>query len=242
MINLIKALIPIPTKQMKSPKFIVIEGIDGCGKTTQVNLLGKWLSISSLLGEDQSLVISREPGGTELGKNMRNLILNNSGEAPVEKAELLMYMADRAQHVDKVISPALKRGDWVLLDRYTGSTMAYQGYGKGLSNDYIGTLADYTTDSIYPDLTIWLDTPLHICMERIKSKDPDRMESNGYEFMSRVQYGFSELCHNNDSWVRIDGNQIIDIIQAEIQHEILNMKFSTDSLPDLSTANSNQFL
>jgi dTMP kinase len=217
MINLIKALIPIPTKQMKSPKFIVIEGIDGCGKTTQVDLLGKWLPTSGLLGEDQSLVISREPGGTELGKNLRNLILNNSGDAPVEKAELLMYMADRAQHVDRVIIPALKRGDWVLLDRYVGSTMAYQGYGRGM------TLPNYVMEDVpSPDLTIWLDTPLYICMQRIKNKNPDRIESNGYEFMAKAQYGFSELCNYNPKWIRIDGNQETRLIESTIQREILN--------------------
>jgi dTMP kinase len=222
MINLLKALVPIANRRMKSPKFIAIEGIDGCGKTTQVDLLSKWLPNSGLLDNGQSLVISREPGGTVLGKNLRNLILDNSGEAPVEKAELLMYMADRAQHVDKVIRPALQRGDWVLLDRYVGSTMAYQGYGRGLPRHRIASLTDYVTEGLRPDLTIWLDTPLYTCMERIKSKATDRIESSGYEFMAKVQHGFIELCAYTPTWVRIDGNQETRLIESNIQREILD--------------------
>jgi dTMP kinase len=205
---------------MKLPKFIAIEGIDGCGKTTQVDHLAKWLPTCGLLDNGQSIVVSREPGGTGLGKILRSMILDNSGEAPVEKAELLMYMADRAQHVDKVIRPALQRGDWVLLDRYVGSTVAYQGYGRGLPRNRIASLTDYVTEGLRPDLTIWLDTPLYTCMERTKSKASDRIESSGYEFMAKVQHGFIELCSYTPTWVRVDGSQDEHLIASNIQREI----------------------
>ena len=115
-------------------KFIVIEGIDGCGKTTQIDALSKWLPKSGLINKDSKLITTREPGGSLLGKKLRGLILdNNDNNKPSSLAELLLYSADRAEHVSKIISPALKNNDWVISDRFSDSTLAYQGYGRNIN-------------------------------------------------------------------------------------------------------------
>ena len=115
-------------------KFNVIEGIDGCGKTTQIDELSKWLPKSGLIKKGSRLITTREPGGSQLGKKLRSLILdNNENYKPSSLAELLLYSADRAEHVSKIISPALKKNDWVISDRFSASTLAYQGYGRSIN-------------------------------------------------------------------------------------------------------------
>ena len=119
-------------------KLIVIEGIDGCGKTTQINEISKWLPNSGLMSKNSELITTREPGGSLLGKKLRRLILDNDENyRPSYLAELLLYSADRAEHVSKIISPALKNKNWVLSDRFSGSTLAYQGYGRNINLDII---------------------------------------------------------------------------------------------------------
>ena len=114
-------------------KFIVIEGIDGSGKSTQINQLSQWLNSSDLIPKNNQLVITREPGGTKLGQSIRSLLLDTSIEdSPNSITELLLYAADRAQHVNQIIRPSLSKGDWVISDRFCGSTLAYQGYGRKL--------------------------------------------------------------------------------------------------------------
>ena len=114
-------------------KFIAIEGIDGSGKTTQINQLSKWINSTDLIPENNQLIITREPGGTQLGKSIRSLLLDTSRDkSPDSITELLLYAADRAQHVNEIIRPALHKGDWVISDRFCGSTLAYQGYGRKL--------------------------------------------------------------------------------------------------------------
>ena len=113
-------------------KFIVIEGIDGCGKTTQIDRISKWLPNSGLMKKNSKLIKTREPGGSILGGKLRNLILDNNNK-PSSLAELLLYSADRAEHVAKIISPALKKDDWVISDRFSDSTLAYQGYGRNIN-------------------------------------------------------------------------------------------------------------
>ena len=130
-------------------RFVVLEGIDGCGKTTQLEQLRHWLPGSGLMRPGSRLVISREPGGTPLGLALRELLLHPPAEtAPCSDAELLLYAADRAQHVARVIRPALEAGDWVLCDRFTGSTAAYQGYGRGLPLERIATLERVATGGL----------------------------------------------------------------------------------------------
>ena len=117
-------------------RFIVLEGIDGCGKSTQINHLSKWLPRSGLMPPNTKLHLTREPGGTKLGDSLRNLLLNPpKDESPDSLTELLLYAADRAQHVNQLIRPLINKGDWVISDRFSGSTLAYQGFGRGLSID-----------------------------------------------------------------------------------------------------------
>ena len=127
-------------------RFLVLEGIDGCGKTTQLKALADWLPASGLMPAGAQLITTREPGGTALGQALRQLLLHPPEEqAPATRAELLLYAADRAQHVQTRLEPALAAGDWVLSDRYCGSTAAYQGYGRGLDLDLITQLEQLAT-------------------------------------------------------------------------------------------------
>jgi dTMP kinase len=188
-------------------RFIVLEGIDGCGKTTQLEALREWLPTSGLLPHGARVIVSREPGGTALGKALRELLLHPPGEAaPVPRVELLLYAADRAQHVETVLRPALERGDWVLCDRFTGSTWAYQGYGRGLMKSMIRDLEFLATGGLMADLTLWLDVPLAESGRRRGERPDDRIEGEGEVFQSRVAAGFATLASQR-GWTRIDANQ-----------------------------------
>jgi dTMP kinase len=188
-------------------RFVVLEGIDGCGKTTQLEALRQWLPTSGLLPPGARVVVSREPGGTALGQALRELLLHPPGEAaPVPRAELLLYAADRAQHVETVLRPALERGDWVLCDRFTGSTAAYQGYGRGLPLALIDTLESLATGCLQADLTLWLDVPLIESCWRRREQLADRLEEEGVAFLARVAHGFERLAAQR-GWTRINANQ-----------------------------------
>ena len=196
-------------------RFIVLEGIDGCGKTTQLEALRQWLPTSGLLPPGAQLVVSREPGGTALGQALRELLLHPpDGTAPVPRAELLLYAADRAQHVETVLRPALDAGDWVLCDRFTGSTAAYQGYGRGLDTSLIGALEYLATRGLQADLTLWLDLPLAESIRRRGSQLADRLEGEGVAFLGRVADGFLELAVQR-SWVRIAAGRPVAAVTAD---------------------------
>lgn len=193
-------------------RFIVLEGIDGCGKTTQIEALRQWLPTSGLLPPGARVIVSREPGGTALGKALRELLLHPPGEAaPVPRAELLLYAADRAQHVETVLRPALERGDWVLCDRFTGSTAAYQGYGRGWPVTLLDTLETLTTGTLQADLTLWLDVPLTESCRRRGGQLADRIEGEGKTFMSRVTDGFATLAGQR-GWTRINADLPVDAV------------------------------
>ena len=201
-------------------KFIVFEGIDGSGKTTQINELSKWLSSNDIIPENKKLVITREPGGTELGKSIRSLLLNTSKEKkPDFITELLLYASDRSQHVSEIIQPALKKGDWVISDRFCGSTIAYQGYGRKLDIKLIQDLEKIATQSISPDITFLLDIPVEESIKRRIHRKDDRIEREGSEFLSNVSLGFQVLSEDN-KWKKISAINPKDIILAEIQSEI----------------------
>ena len=196
---------------MTKGRFIVLEGIDGCGKTTQLQALHRWLPTSGLMPPGARLIVTREPGGTALGQALRKLLLHPPATVqPAPTAELLLYAADRAQHVAEVIRPALDRGDWVLCDRFTGSTAAYQGYGRGLDLEAIYALESIATSdipfSLQPDLTIWLDVSLAESRRRRGGQLADRIEGEGEEFMARVDDGFLELAMQRD-WARVNADQ-----------------------------------
>lgn len=177
-------------------KLIVFEGVEGGGKSTQLQHLHQWLQASERVGHLQrqghirEVVCTREPGGTALGTHLRRLLLDQPG-AMASESELLLYAADRAQHVAEVIRPGLDRGDWVLCDRYIASTVAYQGYGRQLDLALIHQLNDIATQGLQPDLTFWLQLPVDVGLARTRQRGPaDRMEQADLAFHQRVQAGF----------------------------------------------------
>tara|TARA_Y100001968_G_C19400662_1_gene740837 strand:+ start:281 stop:931 length:651 start_codon:yes stop_codon:yes gene_type:complete len=200
--------------------FLVLDGIDGCGKTTQINHLAQWLPTSGLMPKGAILHITREPGGTELGRSLRQLLLNSSTtNAPDPLAELLLYAADRAQHICQLIRPALAKGDWVLSDRFSGSTIAYQGYGRGLDIEVIKKLEVIATQGISPDLTLWLDIGVKESLQRRKAKSNDRIEAEGKDFLSRVSSGFSHLAETRH-WKKISAENDPKNISQKVENEL----------------------
>ena len=206
-------------------KFIVIEGIDGCGKTTQINEISKWLPNSGLLEKNSKLIKTREPGGSLLGKKLRNLILdNNKNNKPSSLAELLLYSADRAEHVSKIISPALENKDWVISDRFADTTLAYQGYGRNINLEIIKNIESIVCQGESPDITFFLEISEEQSILRRKSLTPDRIESEGINFLRRVNEGF-KLIAKEKKWKTISASQNIDTISNEIKETLLK-KFS----------------
>ncbi|MBD1844346.1 dTMP kinase [Cyanobacteria bacterium FACHB-63] len=187
-----------------SGKLIVFEGIEGCGKTTQLERLRQWLTSSVSV----EVISTREPGGTQLGGGIRQLLLHSDEELIHDRAELLLYAADRAQHVETFLRPHLERGAIILCDRYTDSTIAYQGYGRGLDRTLIDQLNQVATDGLQSNLTIWLDIDVEAGFERMKQRGKrDRIEQASLEFHHRVRQGFAALAQeNSDRIVRIDGS------------------------------------
>lgn len=182
-------------------KFIVLEGVEGCGKSTQLQLLSTALLNSQPLqrlqrrGRVSEVLTSREPGGTDLGVRLRQLLLHQEDHLRIDaRTELLLYAADRAQHVDQVIRPALDRGCWVICDRFIDSTLAYQGYGRGLDLELIHQLNRIATGGLTPDLTLWLQLPVEQGLARVRQRGAgDRMERTDLAFHQRVQAGFETL-------------------------------------------------
>ena len=209
-------------------KFIVLEGIDGCGKTTQINELSKWLPKSGLIDKNATLIKTREPGGSILGREIRDMILNtNKSNSPSILTELLLYSADRAEHISKIIIPALQNGDWIISDRFSGSTLAYQGYGREISIDIIKKLENIVCQNIKPDLTIFLEISPEESILRRKNKVADRIESEGLEFLKKVNHGFKLIALENN-WEIIKASEDLNSISHQIQTSLIN-KFSKKS-------------
>jgi dTMP kinase len=199
-------------------KLIVFEGVEGAGKTTQMQQLIHYLRSSSW--KIGSLVATREPGGTELGIALRRLLLEpDPREFVSNRTELLMYSADRSQHVETFLKPELAKGSIVLCDRFTDSTIAYQGYGRGLNLGLINQLNEIATYGLQSDLTFWLDINVEKGLTRVRARGGcDRMEQADLEFHRRVQKGFTELAEQNpDRIVRINADRSESEISEEIQ-------------------------
>ena len=209
-------------------KFIVLEGIDGCGKTTQINELSKWLPKSGLIDKNATLIKTREPGGSILGREIRDMILNtNKFNSPSILTELLLYSADRAEHISKIILPALQNGDWIISDRFSGSTLAYQGYGREISIDIIKKLENIVCHNIKPDLTFFLEISPEESIRRRRNKVADRIESEGFEFLEKVNHGFKLIALENN-WEIIKASEDLNSISHQIQTSLIN-KFSKKS-------------
>ena len=206
-------------------KFIVLEGIDGCGKTTQIKELSEWLPKSGLINKNATLIKTREPGGSILGREIRDMILNNDkANPPSNLTELLLYYADRAEHISKIILPALQNGNWIISDRFSGSTLAYQGYGREISIDIIKKLENIVCQNIKPDLTIFLEISPEESILRRKNKVADRIESEGLDFLKKVNHGFKLIALEND-WEIINASEDLNSISQQIQTSLTN-KFS----------------
>ena len=176
--------------------FITFEGADGCGKTTQIKLLDEYLR-----AKGYQTLLTREPGSKGLGEKLREILLNYDGDvSPV--AESFLFLADRAQHVDCIIKPALDKGIIVLCDRHTDSTLAYQGYGRGLDLEEIRKLNKIATSGLIPDLTIVFDVDIETSQARVGA-EKDRMESAGIEFFQRVRNGFLEIAKQEPARVKV---------------------------------------
>ena len=205
-----------------SGRFIVLDGVDGCGKSTQLDHLLQWLPGSGLLPDGAALVSTREPGGTPLGRSVRELLLHTRAEqAPAPTAELLLYAADRAQHVERLIRPALDRGDWVISDRFSGSPLAYQGHGRGLDRQLIVQLEMIATAGLQPDLTLWLTLPLEESLRRRQGAQADRIEAEGQEFLQRVIDGFAVIAEQR-GWSAIAADRPPEAVSRALETELMD--------------------
>lgn len=195
---------------MKKGLFITFEGADGCGKTTQIELLNKYLQ-----NKEYETLLTREPGAKGLGVKLREILLNYDGEVS-PNCESFLFLADRAQHVDCIIKPALAEGKIILCDRHTDSTVAYQGYGRGLDLDKIHLLNNYATSGLKPDLTIVFDVDVETSMQRV-GKEKDRMESAGVEFFNKVRQGYLEIAKQEPNRVKvINSSDTIENIHKQV--------------------------
>ncbi len=226
-----------------SGRIIVFEGVEGCGKTTQLQLLHEWLQrlfSARVCGADYSvsqhssqpvsscLIVTREPGGTQLGSKLRQLLLGEDNGKPIQNsAELLLYAADRAQHVEEVLKPQLALGAIILCDRYTDSTIAYQGYGRGLSLSLIHQLNSIATGGLESNLTFWLDVDVEVGLARAKNRGvADRIEQADLEFHRRVQQGYTQLAKAHPMRiVRVDASLSKENVQQQIQ-EIVSQRLT----------------
>lgn len=197
--------------------FITFEGGDGTGKSTQVRLLTQWLT-----EQGRAVVTTREPGGTEVGTALREIVLHHRGEVD-PRAEALLYAADRAQHIGTLVRPALERGDVVVQDRYIDSSVAYQGAGRVLDAAEIKRISLWATGDLIPDLTVLLDLPGDVARERLaqKHKTFDRLENEHDDFHERVRAGFLALAAAEPQrFLVVDAAQEIDQIAHVIRDRV----------------------
>ena len=191
--------------------FISFEGIDGCGKTTQWNLLRDWLN-----ERGHNVVATREPGGTALAESIRHQLLHGA-QPVVPRAEVLLFGAARAQHVAQLIRPALARADWVLCDRFIDSTLAYQGGGLNMDDSFLRAMNHFACDQTRPELTLLFDVPPAIAQARRAEKSADHIEARGMEFQERVRHKFLELAEEDSRrMVIIDAQETPQAIQQHV--------------------------
>ena len=197
---------------MKTPAYIALEGLEGCGKSTHTTRLGQHLNA----------VITREPGGTRIGTELRSILANPDNVEMDRRTEALLMAADRAQHMAEVIAPALERGQHVVSDRSIYSTLAYQGYGRQLGTAELLTISEWALRDRLPDIVIYIDVPTDVLNERLAKRDLDRFEREGAEFFARIAQGFSELQQADpERWIVIDGTMPKDDVEADIHTKVL---------------------
>ena len=195
---------------MKKGYFITFEGVDGCGKTTQMKLLAEYLQ-----NKGYEVVITREPGSKGLGEKIREILLHYDGDVSSD-AESFLFLADRAQNIDEIVNPAVDKGKIVLCDRHTDSTIAYQGYGRGVDIKKLTLLNDIAVSGRKPDMTFVFDIDIDTSMNRV-GQEKDRMESSGADFFNKVRRGYLEIGKQEPERVKIlDATKSIEEIFKDV--------------------------
>jgi len=205
-------------------KFISIEGPEGCGKTTQSDILVKYLK-----EKGREVILTREPGGTRVGEQIRSLVLDAKYEEMEPLTELMLMAASRAQHVLEKIMPAVAQGKVIVCSRFTDATITYQGYGRGFNRELLKTMNSIATGGVMPDLTLLIDIDVRTGLRRAfgvekaeaKAGEGDRLESEDIGFHERVRYGYLELAKAEPERIRvIDGSGTVEQVSAAIRREV----------------------
>lgn len=197
----------------QAPRFITVEGIEGAGKSTAIETVSAWLT-----ARGGTVVSTREPGGTPLGEELREVLLAHRADGMATDTEALLMFAARAEHLAQVIRPALEAGQWVVCDRFTDASLAYQGGGRGMGIDRVRRLADWVHGGFEPGLTLWLDLPVADGLTRAAGRSaPDRFESEKHRFFDAVRATYAALAKQYPSRiVRIDAAAPLSAVTAEI--------------------------
>lgn len=197
--------------------FISFEGIDKCGKSTQVDLFTKYLETNGI-----DYIKVREPGGTELGEKIRHILLYQEHQEMCDRSELLLFLASRAQLVESVIKKALNEGKVVVADRFAHSSIAYQGCGRGLGMETVEMLNNFATDMVYPEIVFLIDIPTEVVLERLKNSGEsgkDRIEKEEVEFWGKVRRCYLRMAEEHEEFILIDGTKHIEEMQEKIIKE-----------------------
>ena len=196
---------------MTTARYIAFEGLEGCGKSTHVTRL------AAALGA----IATREPGGTTIGASLRATMIDATNTMLSPRAEALLMAADRAQHLDELVTPALQRGQHVISDRSAYSSLAYQGYGRQLDLAMLKQFNSWAIGNRWPDLVVYIDVPLDILLERLKKRELDRFEREDRSFFERIAHGFNEMAKAEpDRWLIVDGTPPKDELAATILREV----------------------
>ncbi len=202
---------------MKKGLFITFEGADGSGKTTQLNKIKTFLD-----EKGYETVVTREPGALDFGKKIREILLHYDKNLS-DKAEMFLFLADRAQHIEGLIKPSLEQGKIVLCDRHTDSTIAYQGYGRGQDINLLTLLNDIAVNNLKPDLTLLYDVSVETAQKRV-GDEKDRMEASGIEFHKKVRNGYIQLQKDNSERIKlIDANNDIETVYENTKNIIMDL-------------------
>jgi dTMP kinase len=203
--------------------FVTFEGIEGCGKSTQLSMLANWLRAN---GKD--VTVTREPGGTDLGEKIRNLLLDGSkGDVFSVRAEILLFEASRAQHVDEKILPAIKSGKIILCDRFFDSTVVYQGVARAIDPHTVQFLNEFAVSECIPDMTIFPNISVAESFRRIALEDGsrDRIEQEDESFFEKIRNGYLRLAKDNTRFFMVDGTDSVEIIHGKIRNEFAKRFF-----------------
>jgi dTMP kinase len=204
---------------MSRGRFITLEGIEGAGKSTVAQLASDWLAARGITAR-----VTREPGGTPLAERVRKIVLESGPESVSPRAETLLMFAARSIHVENLIRPALERGEWVICDRFTDATRAYQGYGRGMDLAWIEQLAAAVHGDLQPDCTLLLDLPVAVGLSRARGRSgmaADRFEAETVEFFERVRQGYLALAHREPERVRlIEAGLALPAVTAQVMRAL----------------------